>query len=362
MNEALDQDNERGAKVVARVRPDEAVRRPGVQAREEPLRPAHLHARSTRARSARATSSSTRATGRRSRSAASSACTPTRWKTSTTAGAGDIVALFGVECASGDTFTDGTRQLHDDVDARARRRSSRSRSRRRTQAGQANLSKALNRFTKEDPTFRVHRDEESARRSSRGMGELHLEIYVERMSASTTCEVHRRQAAGRVPRDHHAQAREFNYTHKKQTGGSGQFAQGRRLHRAAAGRRRRAATSSSTTSPAARSRASSSRRARRASSEAVHEGPAHRLPGRRRARASSTTARPTPSTRPNMAFKTAALDGLPRGLRARPKPTILEPIMKVEVEAPEEFQGPVIGPAQPAPRHHPRHRERARAT
>ena len=42
------------------------------------------------------------------RSAGSCACTPTRWRTSTTPAPGDIVALFGVDCDSGDTFTDGT--------------------------------------------------------------------------------------------------------------------------------------------------------------------------------------------------------------------------------------------------------------
>ncbi|MCM8527433.1 MAG: elongation factor G [Lentisphaeraceae bacterium] len=137
------------------------------------------------------------------------------------AAAGDIVAVFGIDCASGTTFTDGKLNLNmtsmfvpnavidmkiDLVDRKA----------------SANLSKALNRFMKEDPTFRVRFDEESGETIISGMGELHLEIYVERMKREykVDLEVGQPQVAYRESISNEA---EFNYTHKKQTGGSGQF-------------------------------------------------------------------------------------------------------------------------------------------
>ena len=102
--------------------------------------------------------------------------------------AGDIVAFFGVDCASGDTFTDGKVKytmtsmfIPNAVISLAIQP--------KDKAGQASFSKALNKFTKEDPTFRVHRDEESAQTIISGMGELHLEIYCERIKREYNCEV-----------------------------------------------------------------------------------------------------------------------------------------------------------------------------
>ncbi|KAJ1544564.1 Elongation factor G, mitochondrial [Cladochytrium tenue] len=85
-----------------------------------------------------------------------------------------------------------------------------------------NFSKALQRFQREDPTFKVHVDSESKQTIISGMGELHLEIYVERMRReyNVECVVGRPQVAYR---ETVTQAVPFHYTHKKQSGGSGQF-------------------------------------------------------------------------------------------------------------------------------------------
>ena len=137
------------------------------------------------------------------------------------AGAGDIVALFGVECASGDTFTDGSTKLAmtsmtipEPVMSLAVAPKARDQS--------ANFSKALNRFQKEDPTFRVALDAESGETIISGMGELHLEIYVERMRREykVDCEVGKPRVNYRETITRRA---EFDYLHKKQSGGQGQY-------------------------------------------------------------------------------------------------------------------------------------------
>ena len=138
------------------------------------------------------------------------------------AGAGDIVAFFGIDCASGDTFCDGKIRytmtsmfVPDPVMSLAIAPKERAMS--------GNFSKALQKFRKEDPTFFVHRDEESAQTVISGMGELHLNIYIERMKREFSCEV----SAGQPQvayRETISKKVDFDYTHKKQTGGAGQFA------------------------------------------------------------------------------------------------------------------------------------------
>jgi elongation factor G len=137
------------------------------------------------------------------------------------ASAGDIVALFGIDCASGDTFTARRRRvamssihvpnpvIHLSVKPKDRK-------------AQDNLSKALGRFTKEDPTFHTRTDEESGETVISGMGELHLDVYVERMRREYAVEVE--VGAPQVAyREAISRRAEFDYVHKKQTGGSGQY-------------------------------------------------------------------------------------------------------------------------------------------
>ncbi|XP_074954692.1 elongation factor G, mitochondrial isoform X1 [Phalacrocorax aristotelis] len=136
--------------------------------------------------------------------------------------AGDICALFGIDCANGDTFTDKTstdismESIHipDPVISVAMKPSNKN--------DFDKFSKGLNRFTREDPTFRIHFDDESKETIVSGMGELHLEIYAQRMEREYGCPctmgkpkvAFRENISAPVP---------FEYTHKKQTGGAGQY-------------------------------------------------------------------------------------------------------------------------------------------
>ncbi len=135
---------------------------------------------------------------------------------------GDIVALFGIDCASGDTFSD--RSLNYSMTSmyvpepvislavKAREKQS-----------EDLLSKALNRFAKEDPTFKTHIDPESKQTIISGMGELHLEVYLERIRREYQAEVDTGMPQVAY-RETISRPAAFDYTHKKQTGGAGQFA------------------------------------------------------------------------------------------------------------------------------------------
>jgi len=252
--------------------------------------------------------------------------------------AGDIVGMFGVDCASGDTFTDGkvnvtmtsmfvpTPVIELAVSPKDK-------------SGQVNFSKALNRFTKEDPTFQVYRDEESGETIIKGMGELHLDIYIERIRREYNTEI----TVGKPKvafRETITKRADFNYTHKKQTGGSGQFARvagyfepipaeegkdyefvdqivGGVIPReyipaCDKGFKEQKENGQLIGQPIVNLRA------------VINDGATHAVDSS------------------EMAFKIAAMAAL-REAYEKAGPIILEPIMKLEVSAPEEFQGSVIG-------------------
>jgi elongation factor G len=137
------------------------------------------------------------------------------------AGAGDICAMFGVDCNSGDTFTDGTVNLamtsmfvpKPVISVAIKPKDS---------GAEINMSKALNRFTREDPTFQCWVDPESNETIIAGMGELHLDVYIERMKREYKAEVVTSPPVVAY-RETITRKTEFLYTHKKQTGGSGQY-------------------------------------------------------------------------------------------------------------------------------------------
>jgi elongation factor G len=137
------------------------------------------------------------------------------------AGAGDIVALFGIDCASGDTFTTGDVRYamssmfvpNPVISLSLKPMDNKS---------LEQMAKALNRFTKEDPTFQTFVDPETNDTIIKGMGELHLDIYLERMRREYKVDLE--TGAPQVAyRESISKSSPFDYTHKKQTGGAGQF-------------------------------------------------------------------------------------------------------------------------------------------
>jgi elongation factor G len=251
------------------------------------------------------------------------------------AGAGDIVALFGIDCASGDTFASPGLSVAmtsiyvpepvislaiKPVDNKALDK----------------MAKALNRFTKEDPTFRTFVDPESHETIIQGMGELHLDVYVERMKREYAAEVEtgKPQVAYR---EAISQAVEFDYTHKKQTGGAGQygrvigsiepFAEGvyEFVNEVRQGRIPREFIPSCD----------------KGFQAAVKKGELIGFPITGvRVRLTDGAYHDVDSS--DHAFQAAAI-GAFRGAYRKAKPQILEPIMRVSVEGPSEFAGNIFG-------------------
>jgi len=254
------------------------------------------------------------------------------------AGPGDIVALVAVHCASGDTicgeginFSLESIFVADPVISLSITPAS--------SADQERMAKALHRFMKEDPTFRVSTDPETGETIIAGMGELHLDVYVERI---------RREFRARVTvgtpsvsyREAPTAEAKYNYRHKKQTGGAGQFAH-------VVGRLIPLPSDAESTFEFEDNITSG-----RIPSEyipavykgfqaALKKGP---VAGYEIVRCKMClddgSFHAVDSS--EMAFRIAARDAFIEAFR-KSRPCLMEPIMKVEVEMPQEFQGPVVG-------------------
>jgi elongation factor G len=253
----------------------------------------------------------------------------------TDAGAGDIVALFGVDCASGDTFTAGTVRYAMSsmyvpkpvISLSLKTKDNKS---------LESMAKALNRFTKEDPTFQTFVDPETNDTIIRGMGELHLDIYIERMRREYKVDLE--TGVPQVAyRESISVSAPFDYTHKKQTGGAGQFGRVCGIL------------------------------------EPNHEGefefvdeirggaiPVEFIPSCKKGfeaclakgsligfpivgvKVTVNDGNSHPVDSSDIAFQQAAI-GAFRQAYSRCKPVILEPVMRVVVECPTEFQGTALG-------------------
>ncbi|KAG8391576.1 hypothetical protein BUALT_Bualt01G0201900 [Buddleja alternifolia] len=266
--------------------------------------------------------------------------------------AGQIVAVFGVDCASGDTFTDGSvkytmtsMSVPEPVMSLAISADSKD--------SGGNFSKALNRFQKEDPTFRVGLDPESGQTIISGMGELHLDIYVERMRREykvnlmmtlTWFGVVKVGATVGKPRVNFretiTQRAEFDYLHKKQSGGQGQY--GRVI---------------GYVEPLPPGSGTKFEFENMLVGQAIPSNfvPAIEKGFKEAANSGSLIGHPVENIRicltdgaahavdsSELAFKLAAIYAF-RQCYTAAKPVILEPLMLVELKFPTEFQGPVTG-------------------
>jgi len=251
------------------------------------------------------------------------------------AAAGDIAALFGIDCASGDTFCDPSLDysmtsifVPEPVISLAIKP--------KDKKILDRMAKALNRFTKEDPTFRTFVDPESHETIIQGMGELHLDVYVERMKREYNAEVETGMPQVAY-REAITRKVEFDYTHKKQTGGAGQY--GRVI---------------GYVEPMAEG-----------AYEFVNDITGGRIPRefipscnkgfKAAVKKGGLIGFPVTGVRvvlndgqyhevdsSDNAFQAAAI-GAFRQVYAKAKPQILEPVMKVSVEGPTEFAGAVFG-------------------
>lgn len=255
------------------------------------------------------------------------------------AGAGDIIAVVGIDCASGDTFCGDGLDLSLEnifVPEPVIKLSVEP----ATREGAANLGKALERFRREDPTFQVTTDEETGETLIAGMGQLHLDVYIERIKREykVECKIGEPRVAYR---ETPGKAVEYNYKHKKQSGGSGQYA-----HIVG---KLEPIPEDEITEPYEFVNEISQGRIPKEYIAPVDQGFRLSLVKGPLAECEVVGVRMTLSDgsyhdvdSSEMAFKIAG-QGCMRETLRKADMVLLEPIMKLEIEAPDEFQGSITG-------------------
>lgn len=257
------------------------------------------------------------------------------------AGAGDVVAVFGIECASMDTFTDGSLKysmvsmfVPNPVMSLAVKPKDMQLS--------SNFSKALGKFTREDPTLKVSIDNKTSETIMSGMGELHLDIYIERLRREYNVECITGNPSVRYKETITCRS-DFNYLHKKQSGGSGQYArvigymEPLEEEKLKKGIDFEFKNNVIGTNIPPEFIPSCEKGAKSACEKGVLAG--YPLSGVRVVIADGQ-AHSVDSN--DMAFQLAMQYAIRQAVKSA-KPQVLEPVMKLEVNSPSEFQGTIIG-------------------
>lgn len=257
------------------------------------------------------------------------------------ASAGDVVATFGIECASMDTFTDGTSNVSmmsmfvpNPVMSLAVRPKDMQQS--------ANFSKAISKFTREDPTLKVSVDAKTSETIMSGMGELHLEIYLERLKREFKVECISGNPSVKY-RETISQKSTFNYLHKKQSGGSGQYAKVIGYIEPLDEEKQKRGIDFEFSNHVIGTNIppefipSCEKGARGACEKGALAG--YPLSG---VRVVVTDGQAHSVDSNDLAFQLAMQYGIRQAVK-NAKPVVLEPIMKLEVVAPLDFQGTIIG-------------------